>query len=132
LFIDNIFKSFASPVVFLMSDNPSFVLRGVEDVIYEQRPIPEISDNELLVEVKKTGICGSDVHYLIHGRIGDFVVKNPMVLGHESSGLVSKVGAKVTTHKVGDRVALEPGAPCLGCEDCRSGRYQVDSYTSGP
>jgi D-xylulose reductase len=108
-----------------MADNLSFVLRGVGDVVYEQRPIPEISDNEILVEVKKTGICGSDVHYLVHGRIGDFVVESPMVLGHESSGIVSKVGAKVKTHKAGDRVAIEPGATCLVCDSCRSGKYEL-------
>ncbi|KAG5648957.1 hypothetical protein DXG03_000306 [Asterophora parasitica] len=62
-----------------MPDNPSFVLRAVDDVVYEQRPIPEISGDQVLVEVKKTGICGSDVHYLAHGRIGDFIVDKPML-----------------------------------------------------
>ncbi|KAF9646027.1 xylitol dehydrogenase [Thelephora ganbajun] len=108
-----------------MSDNPSFVLRGIEDVVYEDRPIPDIADAEVLVEVKKTGICGSDVHYLVHGRIGDFVVNNPMVLGHESAGVVSKVGAKVKHLEVGDRVAMEPGATCGSCDFCKSGRYQL-------
>ncbi|KAJ7590966.1 xylitol dehydrogenase [Mycena floridula] len=108
-----------------MSDNPSFVLRGIEDVFYEDRPIPEISDTQVLVEVKKTGICGSDVHYLVHGRIGDFVVNNPMVLGHESAGIIAKVGAKVTHLKPGDRVAIEPGATCRSCEACKSGRYNL-------
>ncbi|CAA7259867.1 unnamed protein product [Cyclocybe aegerita] len=108
-----------------MSDNPSFVLRGVEDVVYEQRPIPEVSGDEVLVAVKKTGICGSDVHYLFEGRIGDFVVENPMVLGHESSGIVAKVGPKVKNVKVGDRVAMEPGATCRVCDSCKSGRYEL-------
>lgn len=108
-----------------MSDNPSFVLRGIEDVVYEERPVPEIFDDEVLVEVKKTGICGSDVHYFVHGRIGDFAVKSPMVLGHESAGIVSKVGKKVKTHKVGDRVAMEPGATCLVCDACKSGKYNL-------
>ncbi|KAI0091981.1 xylitol dehydrogenase [Irpex rosettiformis] len=108
-----------------MSNNPSFVLRGVEDVVFEERPIPEISDDEVLVEVKKTGICGSDVHYLQHGRIGDFIVKAPMVLGHESSGVVSKVGKKIHHVKPGDRVAMEPGATCRVCEDCKKGRYEL-------
>ncbi|THV08450.1 GroES-like protein [Dendrothele bispora CBS 962.96] len=108
-----------------MTDNPSFVLRSIEDVAYEQRPIPEISDREVLVEVKKTGICGSDVHYYVHGRIGDFVVKDPMVLGHESSGIISKVGAKVKHVKVGDRVAIEPGSTCRVCDMCKSGRYNL-------
>ncbi|KAG5724994.1 D-xylulose reductase A [Termitomyces sp. T112] len=108
-----------------MSDNLSFVLRAVEDVAYEQRQIPEISDDQVLVEVKKTGICGSDVHYLVHGRIGDFIVKNPMVLGHESSGIVAKVGPDVKHLKVGDRVAMEPGATCKRCDVCKSGRYEL-------
>ncbi|KAF5388228.1 hypothetical protein D9615_000511 [Tricholomella constricta] len=127
-----------------MSDNPSFVLRAVEDVVYEQRPIPEISGDQVLVEVKKTGaqprryllddnpeygshtgICGSDVHYLVEGRIGDFIVNNPMVLGHESAGIVSKVGPDVKHLKVGDRVAMEPGATCRKCDACKSGRYEL-------
>lgn len=108
-----------------MSNNPSFVLKGIESVIFEERPIPEIRDDECLVEVKKTGICGSDVHYLVHGRIGDFVVNNPMVLGHESSGVVSKVGKNVKHLQPGDRVAMEPGATCRVCEDCKRGRYEL-------
>ncbi|KAL6309655.1 xylitol dehydrogenase [Sparassis latifolia] len=108
-----------------MSTNPSFVLRAVEDVVYEERPIPDILDDEVLVEVKKTGICGSDVHYLVAGRIGDFIVKDPMVLGHESSGLISKVGKNVHTLQPGDRVAMEPGATCRVCEDCKRGRYEL-------
>ncbi|EPT03731.1 hypothetical protein FOMPIDRAFT_1022297 [Fomitopsis schrenkii] len=108
-----------------MSDNPSFVLRGINDVVYEQRPIPDISDDEVLVEVKKTGICGSDVHYMVAGRIGHYIVEKPMVLGHESSGIVSKVGPAVKDLKVGDRVAMEPGAVCRKCEACKSGRYEL-------
>lgn len=106
-------------------DNPSFVLRGIDDVAYEERPIPEVTGDEVLVNVKKTGICGSDVHYLVEGRIGDFVVKAPMVLGHESSGIVYKVGPKVKHLKVGDRVAMEPGATCRACEACKSGKYEL-------
>ncbi|KAI5125040.1 hypothetical protein M0805_007464 [Coniferiporia weirii] len=106
-------------------DNKSFVLRGIEDVAYEERPIPEVGPTEVLVEVKKTGICGSDVHYLVAGRIGDFIVENPMVLGHESAGIVSKVGEKVTHVKAGDRVALEPGETCRVCEACKGGKYEL-------
>jgi threonine dehydrogenase-like Zn-dependent dehydrogenase len=59
--------------------------------------------------MKSVGICGSDVHYWTHGRIGDFVVNAPMVLGHESSGIVEEVGSGVTHLKKGDRITLEPG-----------------------
>ncbi|KZT41191.1 xylitol dehydrogenase [Sistotremastrum suecicum HHB10207 ss-3] len=127
----------------MSTDNTSVVLRAVEDIAFEPRPVPEVGPTEVLVEVKKTGICGSDVHYLVHGRIGDFVVNSPMVLGHESSGIVSKgrfrrprkikgftnksrpVGSKVKHLKVGTRVALEPGATCRVCDDCKAGRYEL-------
>ncbi|CAK9786460.1 sorbitol dehydrogenase [Cutaneotrichosporon oleaginosum] len=109
----------------LKSDNPSFVLHGVEDVKIENRPIPEVENDEVLIEVAKTGICGSDVHYLQHGRIGSFVVKEPMCLGHESSGKVVKLGPKVTGLKVGQRVALEPGMGCRTCDMCKGGLYEL-------
>ncbi|KAF8745951.1 hypothetical protein AX14_004246 [Amanita brunnescens Koide BX004] len=108
-----------------MSDNPAFILRGVEDVVFEQRPVPELRDDEVLVAIKKTGICGSDVHYLVHGRIADFVVEKPMVLGHESAGVVSQIGSRVRHLQVGDRVAVEPGATCRVCDSCKSGQYEL-------
>ncbi|EGO02183.1 hypothetical protein SERLA73DRAFT_86416 [Serpula lacrymans var. lacrymans S7.3] len=108
-----------------MSDNPSFVLLGIDNVTFEQRPIVEPAADEVLVQVKKTGICGSDVHFYVHGRIGDFIVEKPMVLGHESAGVIAKVGSGVTTLKVGDRVAIEPGATCRKCEYCKTARYQL-------
>ncbi|KAL2003392.1 hypothetical protein VTN02DRAFT_4038 [Thermoascus thermophilus] len=106
--------------------NLSFVLEGIHKVKFEDRPVPELKDpHSVLVNVKFTGICGSDVHYWEHGAIGQFVVKDPMVLGHESSGIVAKVGPLVTTLKVGDKVALEPGVPCRRCEPCKSGKYNL-------
>ncbi|KAF8592395.1 xylitol dehydrogenase [Ramaria rubella] len=108
-----------------MSDNKSFVLRGIKDTAFEPRPIPEVGGDDVLVEVKKTGICGSDVHYLVAGRIGDFVVEKPMVLGHESSGVVVKVGPAVKHLKVGQRVAMEPGQTCRVCDACKAGSYEL-------
>uniref|UniRef100_A0A803WEM3 Sorbitol dehydrogenase n=1 Tax=Ficedula albicollis TaxID=59894 RepID=A0A803WEM3_FICAL len=91
----------------------------------ENRPIPEPGPNEVLLRMHSVGICGSDVHYWQHGRIGDFVVKDPMVLGHEASGTVVKVGSGVTHLKPGDRVAIEPGVPREMDEFCKTGRYNL-------
>ncbi|KAL1975334.1 hypothetical protein VTN31DRAFT_3726 [Thermomyces dupontii] len=108
------------------AQNLSFVLEGIKQVKFEDRPIPELVDpHDVLINVKYTGVCGSDVHYWEHGAIGDFVVKEPMVLGHESSGVVVKVGSAVKTLKPGDRVAMEPGVPCRRCDPCKSGRYNL-------
>ncbi|EDO32810.1 predicted protein [Nematostella vectensis] len=71
------------------------------------------------------GICGSDVHYWKHGCIGDFVLTAPMVLGHESSGVICAVGEGVSDLKEGDRVAIEPGTPCRTCSYCKKGRYNL-------
>ncbi|KAH6695118.1 sorbitol dehydrogenase [Plectosphaerella plurivora] len=106
--------------------NLSFVLNKVHDVSFEDRPIPTLqSPHDVLVAVNYTGICGSDVHYYDHGAIGHFVVKDPMVLGHESAGTVVQVGDAVSTLKVGDQVALEPGYPCRRCVDCLAGKYNL-------
>ncbi|MFC4360575.1 NAD(P)-dependent alcohol dehydrogenase [Halobium salinum] len=91
----------------------------------EDRPRPMPAPDEVLVAVRDVGICGSDVHYYEHGRIGDYVVENPLVLGHESAGEVVEVGEDVTTHEVGDRVALEPGVPCRRCAHCKHGDYHL-------
>src|SRR5690606_6445125 len=71
------------------------------------------------------GVCGSDVHYYEHGRIADFVVKAPLVLGHEASGTVVATGPEVTRVRPGTRVAMEPGMPCGQCPEFRSGRYNL-------
>ncbi len=80
---------------------------------------------EVRVRVGAVGICGSDVHYYEHGRIGDFVVRAPMVLGHETAGVVDAAGQGVRHLKPGDRVAMEPGVPCGSCPTCREGRYNL-------
>ncbi|UYV69014.1 SORD [Cordylochernes scorpioides] len=71
------------------------------------------------------GICGSDVHYLRDGKLANFVVEGPMVLGHESSGTVVEVGPGVSHLKLGDRVAIEPGVPCRSCRLCKLGKYNL-------
>ncbi|BCR89232.1 NAD(P)-dependent alcohol dehydrogenase [Aspergillus chevalieri] len=103
-------------------ENASFVLRDIKDVVIEDRTKPELKDPyDVMVHVAQTGICGSDVHY----RIGDYVLTGPMVLGHESSGVVVETGSKVKDLKAGDRVALEPGIPCRRCKYCRKGSYHL-------
>src|SRR6202165_5479662 len=101
------------------------VLYGPHDLRVEQRPIPTPSEGEVLVRILSVGVCGSDVHYYEHGRIGDFVVRSPLVLGHESSGKIVEVGKGVLPARVGQRVAIEPGEPCGRCGQCRTGRYNL-------
>lgn len=111
-----------------MPTNPSFVLKKINEVAYEDRPIPDLKGKDphyVKINVKKTGICGSDVHYYTHGAIGNFVVKDPMVLGHESAGVVVEIGSAVTSLKVGDRVAMEPGIPSRYSEEYKSGHYNL-------
>ena len=91
----------------------------------QQRPIPEPKDDEVLVKIETVGVCGSDLHYYESGRIGNFIVEYPFVLGHEAGGTVVEVGKDVKHLKVGDRVALEPGKTCGKCEFCKSGRYNL-------
>ncbi|GAB3566528.1 NAD(P)-dependent alcohol dehydrogenase [Spelaeicoccus albus] len=87
--------------------------------------MPSPAAGEVLIEVLAVGVCGSDIHYYEHGRIGDLVVRSPLVLGHEASGRVVALGDGVRSLAVGDRVALEPGVPCGACRECRSGRYNL-------
>lgn len=82
--------------------------------------------DEALIAVHTVGICGSDVHYYTHGAIGQFVVSEPLVLGHEASGVVAAVGANVTAFQPGDRVCMEPGIPDLSSRASRLGKYNLD------
>jgi len=106
-------------------DNLTAVLYKVDDIRLEQRPIPVPKDNEVLLRMACVGICGSDVHYWAHGRCGDFILREPMIMGHEASGTVVQVGSSVTHLKPGDRVAIEPGVPCRLCRHCKQGRYNL-------
>jgi len=101
------------------------VLYEVGRLGVEQRPVPVPAADEVLVEVAAVGVCGSDVHYWRHGRIGDHVVRAPLVLGHEAGGRIVAAGAAVPRERLGQRVSLEPGVPCRRCEQCRQGRYNL-------
>ncbi len=101
------------------------VMLGIGKMGFEERDIPKVKDNEVLVKLEYVGICGSDLHYYETGAIGDYVVKPPFVLGHEPGGTVVEVGKDVKNLKVGDRVALEPGKTCGHCEFCKTGNYNL-------
>ncbi len=101
------------------------VMLGIGKMGFEERNIPKVKDNEVLVKLEYVGICGSDLHYYETGAIGDYVVEPPFVLGHEPGGTIVEVGKNVRHLKEGDRVALEPGKTCGHCEFCKTGRYNL-------
>lgn len=101
------------------------VMNGIGEMGFLERDIPTVKDDEVLVKLEYIGICGSDLHYYETGRIGDYIVKPPFVLGHEPGGVVVEVGKNVNHLNVGDRVALEPGKTCGHCEFCKTGRYNL-------
>jgi L-iditol 2-dehydrogenase len=100
-------------------------LDSVQKLSERELPIPKPGKDQVLVKMKAVGICGSDVHYWHKGKIGSFVVKEPMILGHECAGVIEEAGSQVSGLKVGDRVVIEPGVPCYKCEYCMSGRYNL-------
>lgn len=101
------------------------VLLGAGRLELQERAVPEPAPDEVLVRVRSVGVCGSDVHYYQEGRIGSYVVKEPLVLGHEASGVVVAVGSQVTDRRVGQRVAIEPQRPCRHCRHCKAGRLNL-------
>lgn len=86
----------------------------------------EVGPGQVRIKIHTVGVCGSDVHYYTHGRIGPFVVNAPMVLGHEAAGTIVEVGEGVTHLKVGDRVCMEPGIPDANSRASRLGLYNID------
>lgn len=112
------------------------VLVRAGELTVETRPVPAPSADQVIVRVNAVGICGSDVHYFHEGRIGDFVVAEPLVLGHEAGGVIVAVGADVDDSRLGERVSIEPQRPCRVCEFCRSGRYnlcpRIEFYATPP
>jgi D-xylulose reductase len=90
----------------------------------------ETGPGQVKIGIHTVGVCGSDVHYYTHGKIGPFVVKEPMVLGHEAAGTIVEVGEGVTHLKIGDRVCMEPGIPDPNSKASRLGLYNVDPAVS--
>lgn len=98
-------------------------LRDVPEIAREEE---KLGPHDVRIKLHTVGICGSDVHYYTHGRIGPFVVNAPMILGHEASGTVIETGSVVSTLKVGDRVCMEPGIPDPNSKATRLGMYNID------
>ena len=105
----------------------ALVLERTDELSLRDIEIEEtMGPRDVRIAVRNVGICGSDVHYYEHGAIGPFVVREPMVLGHEAAGTVVEVGAEVTHLQVGDRVCMEPGIPDPTSKASRLGMYNLD------
>lgn len=103
----------------------AYVLHGPCDMRLEERNVAGVGPDDALVRVRRTGICGSDVHYYRHGQIGDFVPREPFALGHEFAGEIVETGSNVEWLETGTRVAVDPQLPCGECRYCRIGRYNL-------
>ena len=105
----------------------ALVLEKARQLALRDIALPQaMGPDDVRIAIDTVGICGSDVHYYTHGKIGHFVVQEPLVLGHEAAGVLSEVGAHVTHLKVGDRVCMEPGIPDLTSKASKLGVYNVD------
>lgn len=102
----------------------SVVIHAARDLRIENQSVGEPAAGEVLIKMAAGGICGSDLHYYNHGGIGDAIrVREPMVLGHEVSGHIAKLGEGVEGLSVGQLVAVSPSRPCHDCEYCRKGMH---------
>ncbi|KAK9008735.1 hypothetical protein V6N11_075618 [Hibiscus sabdariffa] len=106
-------------------ENMAAWLVGLNTLKIQPFKLPPLGPHDVRVRMKAVGICGSDVHYLKTLRCADFVVKEPMVIGHECAGIIEEVGSEVKNLVPGDRVALEPGISCWRCDLCKDGRYNL-------
>lgn len=105
----------------------ALVLEKVGELSLRDMPFnPQLDAHSVRVKIHTVGICGSDVHYYQHGRIGPFIVEAPMILGHESAGTVLEVGSAVTRLRPGDRVCMEPGIPDPNSRAAQLGLYNLD------
>ncbi|KAL2862391.1 putative alcohol dehydrogenase [Aspergillus lucknowensis] len=105
--------------------NPSLQVTADHQIKLVEAPIHSPGKGEVLLQIKVTGVCGSDIHFWKAGRIGELVFKGDCIIGHEAAGVVLKCGEGVTQLQPGDRVAVEPGVPCEHCFLCNDGRYNL-------
>jgi L-idonate 5-dehydrogenase len=102
-------------------------IHAKEDLRLESEQAPDLAAAQVLVRLGAGGICGSDLHYFFEGRNGNFVIREPLIPGHEASGVVAAIGAGVTRVKPGDKIAVSPSHACGRCDFCRQGREQLCS-----
>ncbi len=99
------------------------VLTGIRQMEMINVPDPVlVNDNDVLIKMKRVGVCGSDIHYYVSGKIGSQVVQYPFPVGHEGAGVVVETGKSVSRVKPGDEIAIEPAMPCWECDQCKAGR----------
>ncbi len=99
----------------------ALVIHAASDLRIEPQPELDIGADQLAIRVRFGGICGSDLHYYHHGGFGAIRVQQPMILGHEISGSIERLGSAVTGFAVGERVAISPSRPCGLCRYCQQG-----------
>ena len=100
-------------------------IHGAKDLRLEDDAAAELGPHDVEMRLGAGGICGSDLHYFQHGRVGAFVMREPLIPGHEVSGTVARIGADVTRVKVGDKVAINPSHACGHCDYCNAGRLNL-------
>jgi len=104
----------------------TMMLTGIRQMEMMETAMPPIvHDTDVLIRMKRLGVCGSDIHYYTTGKIGNQVVRYPFPVGHEGAGIVEKTGAGVTRVSTGDRIAIDPAMPCGHCDQCLSGRLHT-------
>src|SRR5438132_2855949 len=108
---------------------PSAVLHGAKDLRIESRPIPQLLPGQVLIRVRRAGICGSDLHYFQHGQCGAFIPTRPFILGHELVGEVAALAKDLEKPVVGTRVVVNPARPCGLCSYCKAGRSNLCPHT---
>lgn len=103
----------------------AFLLHGAKDLRAADLPRPVAGPGDVVLAMRRAGICGSDIHYFSHGYVGSFMPRRPFVLGHEFAGEIVEVGAGVPAARIGEHVTVDPSMPCGQCEFCRGGRYNL-------
>ncbi|CAK7206718.1 hypothetical protein SEUCBS139899_009524 [Sporothrix eucalyptigena] len=107
--------------------NTACLLVQTRTIAIQPVPLPRLQPDGVLVQVMANGICGSDMHSYLSGGVGGRPIagQEPSVMGHEAAGVVIAVGSQVSSHVVGDHVAIEPGLPCRKCVNCKNGRMNI-------